>query len=168
VILALWILLTTVAGTGAAVTAMTTVPRRRAAGLLAVALAVAGLLLLLGLDLAAVAWLGVGVAAALLALPGGHEPDLGPPAPGPRPTPGARLAVGTGAGLLFAMFYRVVQQTHWAPAAPAPVTGQAALLGGRLLTEDLAPLLVAVVVLAVALAALVAGSTGETDRGGDA
>jgi hypothetical protein len=149
--LTLWILLVTVAMIGAALAAMTTLPARRAAGLLAAAAAVTGLLVLLGLDLPAVVWRGVGGAAALLAAPAGGEAAPGPSLPGDRPSRGSLLTAGVGAGLLVAIIYRVALQVDWRPQPPGAVAGEAAVAGGRLLSADAALLAVTALLLTAAL-----------------
>jgi hypothetical protein len=166
--LVIWLLLVVAVAIAGALLAMTTLPRRRSGGLLVLVAAVAALLALLGSDLAALVWLGVGVAAAALAAPASHEPDLGPAPVSPVPTPGARLAAGTGAGLLFAMLYRLVLQTDWRPQAPAPVAGQTAPVAGRLFTTDLAPLLAVAVLVLVAFATAGARDHRDPRQGGGA
>ena len=144
--LLLWALLTTVALIAAGLAAGSVLPVRRAAGLLVATAAVAGLLLLLGFDLPAVIWLGLGGVMALLAIATGQGDA--PDAPGR-----SLLLVGTvTTGLLFAVLYRSALQVDWRPLPPEPVAGQTALVGGALLTSDLALLVAVTLLLAVALA----------------
>ena len=141
-----WVLLTTAALIAAVLAAASVLPSRRAAGLLIATAAVAGLLLLLGFDLPAAAWLGLGGVMALLAIAAGRTANPVPPDRG-------LLLIGTVTmGLLFAVLYRSALQVDWRPLPPEPVAGQTALVGGALLTSDLALLAAVTVLLAVALA----------------
>ena len=144
--LLLWVLLTTAALIAAGLAAASVLPVRRAAGLLAATAAVACLLLLLGFDLPAAAWLGLGGAMALLAVATGQTDTPAPPDRG-------LLPIGTVTmGLLFAVLYRSALQVDWRPLPPEPVAGQTSLIGGALLTSDLALLVAVTLLLAVALA----------------
>ena len=163
--LMLWILLVTLAMAGGGLAAMTTVPGRRASGLAAATAGVAGLLVLLGLDLPAAIWLGVGGAAALLAVPAGHQSDQGPAVPGPHPRRGPLLGAGLAVGLLFAMLYRVVLQVDWHAEPAGPVTGQTSVTGGVLLTTDVALLAAVVVLLTLALAVVGRPRVKTSERG---
>jgi len=142
----LWILLTTAALIAAGLAAASVLPVRRAAGLLIATATVAGLLLLLGFDLPAAAWLGLGGVMALLTIAAG--PTDTPAAPDRSLLPAGTVAMG----LLFAILYRSALQVDWRPLPPEPVAGQTALVGGALLTSDLALLLAVTLLLAVALA----------------
>lgn len=161
--LTLWILLVTVAMTGGALAAMTTVPARRGAAMLTATVAVAGLLVVLGLDLPAAVWLSVGGAAALLSVPAGSQPDQGSAPAGPHARRGTLLGGGVAAGLLFAILYRTALQVDWRPSVPESVTGQVSVVGGTLLVEDVALLMVAVLLLTVALAVVGRRRAGRAD-----
>jgi hypothetical protein len=153
--LTLWLLLVTVMSGGAVLAALTGRPARRAAGLIAATGAVAGLLVLLGLDLPAAVWLGLGGAAALLALPAGADPTV------PRASRVGRLLVGVMAGLLAAIVYHLALRADWRPSPPEPVAGHAAVTGGRLLTADLALLLMALLLIAAVMLAASSRASGR-------
>ena len=144
--LLLWILLTTAALIAAGLATVSVLPIRRAAGLLIATAAVAGLLLLLGFDLPAAAWLGLGGVMALLAIATGQTVEPTPPDRGLLPAGAVTMS------LLFAILYRSALQVDWRPLPPDPVAGQTALVGGALLTSDLALLAAVTLLLAVALA----------------
>jgi hypothetical protein len=153
--LTLWLLLVTLMIGGAVLAALTGRPSRRAAGLITATGAVAGLLVMLGLDLPAAVWLGVGGAAALLALPAGADPSA------PHASRAGRLLVGVMAGLLAAILYHLALQADWRPSPPDPVAGHAAVTGGRLLTADLALLLLAVLLIAAVTLAAASRTSGR-------
>ncbi len=152
-VLTLWILMVTAAVAGGGLAAMTTVPSRRTTGLLTATAAVAGLLVILGLDLPAVVWLGAGGGAALLSVPAGHQPDRALHVTGVHPRRTSLLFAGVAVGLLFAILYRVALQVDWRQLPPGPETGQTSLVGGHLLVTDVALAATAAIVLAVAMAA---------------
>jgi hypothetical protein len=129
VLLSLWVLAASVALGGGGLAALSQRPARRRRGLALTVAAVGLLLVLLGSDLLAVAWLAVAGAAVLL--PGLRRQSAAVVA-GP-----ARLAaLAVPAALVFAALYRVVLQVSWAALPAGEPEPQTALGGGRLLTAD--------------------------------
>lgn len=142
-----WIACATVATVGLGLAAVTLHGARRRAGLLAMVVAVGGMLIALGADLFAALWL-------LLILPlccAGSAPDQDDV---PRRSSGSRLAAGVLAGVLWGALAYLGQRVDWY-ALPAPgFEAQSALLAGRLLSTDL---VLALGLLLVALAAFAGG-----------
>ncbi len=155
---AAWIALFGAVIFGAALAALAPAQSRRAAGLLVFVLALGGLLLLLGADLAALAWLGFG---ALLALgPRAGEARDADPGTSPRGRWAAvALAGGVGATLIAAVW-----SIDWREPPLAPPVAGAAEVGGALLTQDLA-LLGGVGLLMTAVLVAAAWMTGRARRG---
>jgi hypothetical protein len=166
--LTVWILVAAATVLGA-VTVAVADGRRRRAGLWTVVLGSGGLLLLLGVDVAALAWLGLGAPMVLLS-------DLcermQPADDRPRPVAGVwgrRLAAAAPALLLGGVLVSAVLAVDWQgrPPPSAPVVAGAEV-GGRLLVADLALLagcgLLVMAVLAAAAAAI--GGPSRDDRKG--
>lgn len=139
-----WTLLVTAGMTGAGLASLSAVSGRRHAGLLAAALAVGVLLMFLGSDLVAVAWLTLAGAVVILDR-GNRESGAELSSPASRAITGV-LAMG-----LFALFYQIVLRMDWPDLPPAPWQAQTAVTGGNLLTVDLALLVGAALLLAVVL-----------------
>lgn len=143
---------------GAIVAAVAASPRRRAGALLIVALAIAGLLILLESDLAAVAWLAAGGLLAVIseaprsAAGADDTARVERTRSGDRSLP-VRLAAGLPAAVLGVVLVSVVWLVNWRPVPPPAPAAQTAAAGGRLLTVDAALLLGAGLVLAVILVA---------------
>lgn len=153
-----WLLLAGVALTGAAVSALAGDGRRRARGLLCVVLSVTGLLMMLGLDLAALAWMGLGIV--LVRLPGfaGRAPSATRLTSAARPARSARLLryiAGLPAVMLGALLVRIVWSVDWRDQPPPPPAAGSAQIGTRLLTADLALLIGTGLLLVSVLAAAI-------------
>jgi len=154
-----WTALAVAAATGAGFAAVSQSASRRTTGLTLAAAAIGGLLLVLGADLAAIAWLALG--GALLPL------VVRRPGPVQRPPrPAALAGMGVVTLVFFAALYRVILQTDW---RPLPNQGPRALVaeaGGRGLTADLALFLAAaLLVTAVLVAAAWSGEALDQDPG---
>jgi hypothetical protein len=120
--------------------------------------AVGAVLVLLGADFAAAAWLGVG--AALMWLAQGAVESPSPPA-------GRTLRAGLGlvAGVFGGLLLLVVVRVDWRPLIPSDVHAMTAEVAGRLLTADLVLLLGAGLLLAAVLAAAAWNLRQADDRG---
>lgn len=146
-----WTLLVTVAVTGCLVAALSAEVVRIRIGLSALCIAVAGLLLILGVDLLAAGWVLV-FGPVIASLPAASSRLV--------PTPIAtRVLGGVVAVGLFAAIYLLAVRVDWAALPSASFVAQTAEVGARLLTRE-APLLLALV---LAWAVLVARSPGGKD-----
>ncbi|HOX24571.1 MAG TPA: hypothetical protein PLL30_02280 [Candidatus Krumholzibacteria bacterium] len=147
-IVALWTLIAAAAMTGAGLAALSSRSPRRAGGLTVAVVAAGGLLVILGSDLATIAWLVLAGASLLLV----RDAPAAPAAP-LRAT--SLAALGVLVAMVFAAFYRVVLQVDWRPAPPAGPRALTAEVGGRLLTADLGVFLGAALVVAVTICAAI-------------
>ena len=144
--LVLWILLAVCTATGAGMVALSRRADRRWFGMTTTVVAAAGLLIVLGADLAAAVWLAIGTAAMLvLRDPAGLVATT--------PGPALRTALGVPVAMLWAALYMVILKVDWRPLPPQEAVAQTADVAGRLLTADLALLLGAGLLLTVALLA---------------
>lgn len=160
-----WIILAVAAAVGAGIAALARQPGRRLGGLRLAIVAIGALLILLGSDLPALAWLAV---AGIATLTGAVAVREGDAAPGDRGRRLERGAFGLAGAVLFAVFYRVAVGADWLALPPGGFVGQTSLVGAHLLTRDLAALLAAVVLLAGTAAALRRPRSGADDEPGGA
>jgi hypothetical protein len=126
-----WLGCASVALVSLGLAAVTRHDHRRDAGLLVMAAAVGGLLLTLGADVLAALWL-------LLVLPRCWG---APTAPGQADTTrtavGPQVAAGVLAGVLWGALVYLGQRADWFALPAGGFEAQSAMLGGRLLTDDL-------------------------------
>jgi len=154
--LTIWTLLVTAGMTGAGLAALSAVDDRRHVGSLTAALAVGVLIMQLGADLVAVAWLTLAVGVVIL--------DRAYRAPSTElSSPETRAVTGVLALLLFALFYQIALRVDWPELTPTAWQPQTAVTGGHLLTVDLALLIGAALLLGVVLAVAMPGSSGEEE-----